>query len=159
MLVFITKLVRFVSEKGFLWLRWYRICLQCRSGFDPWVGKTHWEENGYPLQYSYLENPMDRGDWRATVAKSQMQLKWFSLHTHIPSSNLFMSSDLLLRTWGLRDLPRVGWLLRVSMEQCHLVSFKSLVPTLGRIMMSSKEKLAHIHKYQGREMFLILIYK
>ena len=23
--------------------------------------------NGNPLQYSCLENPMDRGDWRATV--------------------------------------------------------------------------------------------
>ena len=25
------------------------------------------EGNGYPLQYSCLENPMDRGAWRATV--------------------------------------------------------------------------------------------
>ena len=26
------------------WLRWYRICLQCRRpGFDPWVGKTPWK--------------------------------------------------------------------------------------------------------------------
>ena len=25
------------------------------------------EENGSPLQYSYLGNPMDRGAWRATV--------------------------------------------------------------------------------------------
>ena len=25
------------------------------------------EGNGSPLQYSYLENPMDRGVWRATV--------------------------------------------------------------------------------------------
>ena len=27
------------------WLRWSRICLQCRKqGFDPWVGKIHWRE-------------------------------------------------------------------------------------------------------------------
>ena len=35
------------------------------------------EENGSPLQYSCLENPMDRGSWWATVqrvAKSQTQL-------------------------------------------------------------------------------------
>ena len=35
------------------------------------------EGNGYPLQYSSLENPMDRGAWQATVyevAKSQTQL-------------------------------------------------------------------------------------
>ena len=26
-----------------LWLRWERICLQCRRlRFDPWVGKTAW---------------------------------------------------------------------------------------------------------------------
>jgi len=35
------------------------------------------EGNGNPLQYSCLENPMDRGTWQATVhrvAKSQTQL-------------------------------------------------------------------------------------
>ena len=25
------------------------------------------EGNGNPLHYSYLENPMDRGDWQVTV--------------------------------------------------------------------------------------------
>ena len=25
------------------------------------------EGNGYPLQYSWLDNPMDRGAWQATV--------------------------------------------------------------------------------------------
>ena len=44
--------------------------LQCgRPGFDLWAGKTPGEGNGYPLQYSGLENSMDciiRG-----VAKSQ----------------------------------------------------------------------------------------
>ena len=36
------------------------------------------EGNGNPLQYSYLENSMDRGAWWATVhavAKSRTQLK------------------------------------------------------------------------------------
>ena len=35
-----------------------------RLRFDPWVGKIPW---GNPLQYSCLENTMDRGAWRATV--------------------------------------------------------------------------------------------
>ena len=30
------------------------------------------ERNGSPLQFSCLENPMDRRDWWATVAKSQI---------------------------------------------------------------------------------------
>ena len=38
---------------------------KCR--FDPWVRKIPWEGNGNPLQYSCLENPIDRGAWRATV--------------------------------------------------------------------------------------------
>ena len=31
------------------------------------VSTNNREENGNPLQYSFLENPMDRGAWRATV--------------------------------------------------------------------------------------------
>ena len=31
---------------------------------DPWVRKTAEEGNGYPLQYSCLGNPVDRGAWR-----------------------------------------------------------------------------------------------
>ena len=55
---------------------------QCRRhkryGFYPWVEKIPGEGHGYPLQYSYLENLMDRGAWWATVervAKSQTRLK------------------------------------------------------------------------------------
>ena len=41
---------------------------QCRRcGFDPWVKNMPGGGNGNPLQYSCLGNPMDRGDWRATV--------------------------------------------------------------------------------------------
>ena len=51
------------------WLSGRESIWQCRGhGFDPWV------RNGNPLQYSCLENLMDRGTWQATVhgvAKSQ----------------------------------------------------------------------------------------
>ena len=33
----------------------------------PGLGRSSEEENGNPLQYSCLENSMDRGDWQATV--------------------------------------------------------------------------------------------
>ena len=39
---------------------------------------------GSPLQYSCLENPVDRGAWQATVCgvtKNWTQLKWLSTHT------------------------------------------------------------------------------
>ena len=41
------------------------------------LGKSPGEGNGNPLQYSCLENPMDRGAWWAIVhgvAKSRTQL-------------------------------------------------------------------------------------
>ena len=41
------------------------------------LGRSPGEANGNPLQYSCLENPMDRGPWRATVhgvAKSRIRL-------------------------------------------------------------------------------------
>ena len=37
------------------------------TGSIPGSGSSPGEENGYPLQYSCLENPMDREDWWATV--------------------------------------------------------------------------------------------
>ena len=37
------------------------------SGSIPGLGRSSGEGNGYPLQYSCLENPMDRGAWWATV--------------------------------------------------------------------------------------------
>ena len=46
-------------------------------GSVPGLARSPGEVNGYPLQYSCLENPMDRGVWRATVSgvtKNQTQL-------------------------------------------------------------------------------------
>ena len=46
-------------------------------GSIPGLGRSPGKGNGYPLQYSCLENFMDRGAWRAIVsgaAKSQTQL-------------------------------------------------------------------------------------
>ena len=45
-------------------------------GSIPGLGKSPGEGNGYPLQYSCLENSMDRGAWQATVhevTKNQTQ--------------------------------------------------------------------------------------
>ena len=37
-----------------------------RPGFEPWVGKIPWRR-AWLLQYSWLENPRDRGAWWAIV--------------------------------------------------------------------------------------------
>ena len=41
----------------------------CNTGdldMIPGLGRSSGEGNGSPLQYSCLENPMERGDWQAT---------------------------------------------------------------------------------------------
>ena len=51
--------------------QWWRIHLQCRGHWrfrlNPWSGRSPREGHGNPLQYSCLENPMDRGAWCTTV--------------------------------------------------------------------------------------------
>ena len=41
------------------------------SGSVPGLGRSPGEGNGNPLQYSCLENPMDRESWQATSMGSQ----------------------------------------------------------------------------------------
>ena len=55
-------------------------------GSVPGSGRSSGGGHGNPLHYSWLENPIDRGAWQATVhsfAKSWTQLKWLNNHTGI----------------------------------------------------------------------------
>ena len=55
-----------------------------RCGFNPELGGSPGGGHGSPLQYSCLENPMDRGVRQTTVhgiSKSRSRLKWLSTHT------------------------------------------------------------------------------
>ena len=66
----------------------------------PGSGRSPGGGNGNPLQYSRLENPMDREAWQATVhgvAKSRTWLKRVSTRTHLrmKSSSVGLSSMLL----------------------------------------------------------------
>ena len=77
-LFLLTLIIEWVSPVA----QWQRICLQCRScrrhRFDPWLERSPEGGQGNPLQYSWLQNPMDRGAWRVVlhrVTKSQTPLK------------------------------------------------------------------------------------
>ena len=53
------------------------------AGVIPGSGRTPGGGHGHPLQYSCLENTMDRGAWWAIdlgVAKSRTRRKQFSTH-------------------------------------------------------------------------------
>ena len=51
-------------------------------GSIPGWGRSPGVENGNPVQYSYLENSMDRGAWWATVSGVAKSLSRLSTHTH-----------------------------------------------------------------------------
>ena len=51
------------------------------SGLIPGLGRSPGKGNGYPLQYTCLENSMDRGSWRATVFGDAKRLILFTFST------------------------------------------------------------------------------
>ena len=52
-------------------------CRRCkRHRFDPWVQKIPGEGHGSPLQYSCLENPMQRVAWWAIVHRVAHSWTW-----------------------------------------------------------------------------------
>ena len=72
------------------------------------LGRCPGGGHGHPLQYSCLENPMDRAAWRATVygvAKSQKQL---SAHTLL--TLLVLSEALWGRNWI--QLKKIGSIIK-----------------------------------------------
>ena len=51
-------------------------------GSIPGLGRSPGKENGYPLQYSGLENPMDRGAYSPWGCKEWDTTERLSLHIH-----------------------------------------------------------------------------
>jgi len=47
------------------------------------MGKSLGGGHGNPLQYSCLENSMDKGDWQATVPRVTKESGITHLHTHL----------------------------------------------------------------------------
>ena len=52
------------------------------AGLTPGSGRSPGVGNGNPLQYSCLENSMDRGDWLTTVHWVTKSGTWLSTHAH-----------------------------------------------------------------------------
>ena len=76
-LFFLVQYICGVSQ----WPREESACSAGDSGSIPGSRRSPGEGNGYLLQYSCLENPMDRRAWQATVhgvAKSRTRLKHLS---------------------------------------------------------------------------------
>ena len=73
----------------------------------PGSGISPGEGNGNPLQYSCLENSMDRGTWQATVHRVTESWTWLSdLYT------IHKMNKLLHRVYSLRTKTRRKHLIR-----------------------------------------------
>ena len=87
------------------------------------------EGHGNPLQYSCLDNPMDRGAWEATVhgvTKSQTQLKQLSTHTNAYRYRHLKSDLSSLPPQALRSKP--PWFLTCSNDIISVSPFPPFLP-------------------------------
>ena len=110
----------------------------CASGdlcLIPGWGRSSGEENINPLQYSCLQNSMDRGSWWATVhgvAESRTLLRDyhfnfpfpFSVHAHCYSQSIQTPFSLVLIQFSLFFTPKDG-------EQAKAAGFLSKHPPCG----------------------------
>ena len=81
------------------------------GGLIPRMGRFPGEGNGNPLQYSHLENPMDRGVWWTRVhGISNNNNHYFRKEGHINCGwdGQWPSSDFSL-TWGKQKIVQWGW--------------------------------------------------
>ena len=78
-------------------LLWYQSSMICgRPGFDPWVGKIPWRRK-YPLQYSCLENPMDRGAWwamRSPWGHKELDMTVWPTHIKAPNIGTYLTCSI-----------------------------------------------------------------
>ena len=92
------------------------------TGLIPGLGRSPGGGHGNPLHCSCLENPMNRGAWRATVqmaSKCQIQLKWLSMHAHRRSS-LSVNIWDYLTTKIMASGPITSW--KIDEETVETVS-------------------------------------
>ena len=81
------------------------------------VYKVIREGNGNPLQYSFLENPMDRGAWKAEihgVAKSRTQMSDFTFTFHFPAFEKEMAPHSSVLAWRIPGMAEPGELLSMG---------------------------------------------
>ena len=91
-------------------------CSAGHAGSVPWWRRYPGRGHGNPLQYSCLENPMDRGSWQAMarrVTKTQIQLKgftwkmyWRKQITLYVSSITWSCPTMLDYTRGMKNKPK-----------------------------------------------------
>ena len=69
-------------------------------GLTPGSGRSPGKWNGYPFQYSCLENSRDRGAWWATVygvAKSRTRLSDFTYYYSVAALGVLITKQIVFQ--------------------------------------------------------------
>ena len=94
---------------------------QCRRhGLIPGSGRSPGRQHDNLLQYSCLENPMDRGASQSTVCRitnSQTQLKQLGTHTCSPALSFYLYCK-----WDLSFPQKMERMIKFLCSTCFLLS-------------------------------------
>jgi len=88
-------------------------CQELTNLKKPWCWERFREGNGTPLQYSCLENPMDRGAWKAAVhgvAEGRTQLRDFTFTFHFHALEKEMATHSSALAWRIPGTGEPGGL-------------------------------------------------
>ena len=133
-----------------------------------WLLGDSGEGNGTPLQYSCLENPIDRGVWWAVVhgvAKSQTQLSdfTFTFHFHALEKELATHSSVLV--WRIPGTEEPGGLPSMGSHRFghNWSDLAALAAALGDREWSQQRKKAEnllpmAFRLHQKALFLVFLY-
>ena len=106
-------------------------CRRCkRRGFHPWVGRSHGEGQGNPLQYSCLENPLNRGTWGCKEADTTEASVYLYPRK---SREVQQMRGLLSRVWQAEESEK-------SSSRCKKYCVQSLISTKEQRGMNQKDE-------------------
>ena len=117
------------------WLRWWRICLQCRRpGFDPWVGQIPWRKEWLPAPV-FLPG---ESRWQRSLAgyspwhcKELDTTEWLILHffftSYLRQILLHNISEFLFPICPLRGFCRKSLRLLINLMKLELSFYSTLL--------------------------------
>ena len=108
-------------------------------GSTPGSGRFPGEGKGNPLQYSCLDNPMDRGAWQRTVHRVTKSQTWLSMHVSIITF-LCVHRVHTLVTRAKGNLPPTPHSCRFYVF-AHIVSLPSLHGQVILILQGSVQEI------------------
>ena len=78
------------------------------EGSMPLSGRSPGEENGNPLQYSCLQNSMDRGALQITVHGVPKSWTWLNMHSFLGLPCSSISKEFSCNAGDLSSIPGLG---------------------------------------------------